>query len=569
MFFLCLLSFLLLIVIFELTGLGFKRIFNIRYKQFNLITGYLLVIIFISLFSYKIIPLIFVGILVILGIKKLDLKKDLFFLILASLYLFHFLSLAFVSHGEVVNYFHELNQKMNLTPYQAFTVYLSENLKLNITVFTINILTSLNIFIGLSTTFEVLSLLFKKKSETHIAFLLYLFFFTILNSVNYLIFPYNAYQFVYYPFAGLTIYLLGLIPLQFGLFLIRDTKTLPLLLLINFGSVYFYQDILLFQVLLNSSFLFVLIFSKETDLSYLKFYPLVTLIPLFIQFSLLKYPNIYIMIMLFIILFFIGTIIIISKDPHPNRKLFTNLYLLGLVISLLVLISLDYLEFMKRIVTLFNQITTDKKLGLLILSFYGFTLYSMLKMVNTKGKLKDFLLIYPLILLILYSNFSFIYSYFFIAGFPFIYLIIYVYIKKLVLLERVIVFLITIWVGSSIFSGIPYLHQTTQNVYYRVSNDTLMVSEYLKEHPEIKRILVCDNIKDQIKMVTSKEVIYDELLEYTVNDKIPFDALYVMEKMEEYEIDAVILDKDKLVKEDFALLSEDIISFPYYIIYRY
>ncbi|NLG81495.1 MAG: hypothetical protein GX490_03065 [Bacilli bacterium] len=84
MFFLCLLSFLLLLVIFELTGLGFKRIFNIRYKQFNLITGYLLVIIFISLFSYKIIPLIFVGILVILGIKKLDLKKDLFFLILAS-----------------------------------------------------------------------------------------------------------------------------------------------------------------------------------------------------------------------------------------------------------------------------------------------------------------------------------------------------------------------------------------------------------------------------------------------------------------------------------------------------
>lgn len=569
MFFLCLLIFVFLLLTFAASGIGFKRLLKVQINEFNLITGYLLVIIIISIFKLKILSFLLISIFVLIGCTKLNNKKNYFPLVLILLYLFHFLSLAFIDRTKVAPYFYELNKHYNLSSYQEFTVFLGDLFNLHNTVFTINILTSLNIFISLYTIFEVLSLFFKKKKEYHLACLLYLFFFTLLNSVNYLFFPYNAYQFIYYPFAGLMVYLLGIIPFQFGLFYIKDEKTLPLLLLINFASVYFYQESLLLQVLINISFLFTLIFSKETKINYLKLFPLTTLIPLFVQLSIFKYPNIYIMVMLFIILFFTGSIIIISKDLNHNKKLITNLYLLGLVISFLILISMNYREYLDQIFRFFDVLTQNRNLSFLLLTFYGFTFYSLLKIMRIKGKVRELFLIYPLIMVMLGSSIDVIPPSLILSAFPFVYLIIYAYLKKMVLLERVLVILITLWVSSYIFNNIPYLHQTAQNGYYRVSNATLLVHEYLFNNTEINNILVCDNLKNQLMMVTDKNMINDELLEYTINDKIPFDVLYIIERLEELNIDAVVIDKDKLSKTDFELLSEDIINLDYYIIYRF
>jgi len=230
---------------------------------------------------------------------------------------------------------------------------------------------------------------------------------------------------------------------------------------------------------------------------------------------------------------------------------------------------MNYREYLDQIFRFFDVLTQNRNLSFLLLTFYGFTFYSLLKIMRIKGKVRELFLIYPLIMVMLGSSIDVIPPSLILSAFPFVYLIIYAYLKKMVLLERVLVILITLWVSSYIFNNIPYLHQTAQNGYYRVSNATLLVHEYLSNNTEINNILVCDNLKNQLMMVTDKNMINDELLEYTINDKIPFDVLYIIERLEELNIDAVVIDKDKLSKTDFELLSEDIINLDYYIIYRF
>lgn len=566
---------------YDLIGKGVKRIFKINFSGMNLLIGYsfslllfYLYIVIIGRYSF----LLFLILLIPFIYKGLDKKVnyDLLIIGIIILYITHFFTLTFVSPVEAKEYLINLNRNLNLSVFQTFTLLEAKFFKLHPVLYTINIMTIINLFIILYTIFECMEVLFTKKRIRRLAFLLFLLLFTVVNSPNKNVpISQNAYLFLFHPFSGKAFYLYALIPFQFILFYKLDKKNDLLLVLINLSCMAFTSISVFMQIILNLSYVVVLILIKNRE--YLYRFVFLSLYPLLIHFIIFKdtFKGLFLFIILLAILF-----LIISWIKYNHKYKESNLSLYSVVI-LLILFSFMYIsnldfDFWKTL----TNFPHENKGKTIIVLYYGLLIYSLIKLYKDKTKITRIFFIFQIVLIFVVVNpltvfillrfkYSFINLLFLL---PSTFTIIYVFFKHTKIIEKTLIILLIISVSQTVYYPLEPINQTKLNVYYRFNKEAIDISLYLNKHKKIENIIVSENIRNEILINTKTNVLIDENDDITfvnlmINDIVPFDLFQFIETIESSHIDAIIIDKDKMVNSYLKVLSTDEKHFDYYTIY--
>src|SRR5690606_37915662 len=154
-----------------------KKIFKIKFLGMNLLIGYafsLLVFYFTSLvfISKYVIPVNIVLLLPFIyqGLKTKKDAYDFFIISIITLFIIHFFTLTFIVPEAAKSYLISINRELNLSPYQNYTLALAKFLRFHSLLFTVNIMTIINLFTILYTFYECLKYLFGNLKTRRLAF---------------------------------------------------------------------------------------------------------------------------------------------------------------------------------------------------------------------------------------------------------------------------------------------------------------------------------------------------------------------------------------------------------------
>src|SRR5690606_4837638 len=130
------------------------------------------------------------------------------------------------------------------------------------------------------------------------------------------------------------------------------------------------------------------------------------------------------------------------------------------------------------------------------------------------------------------------------------------------IIEKTLIILLIISVSQTVYYPLEPINQTKLNVYYRFNKEAIDISLYLNKHKKIENIIVSENIRNEILINTKTNVLIDENDDITfvnlmINDIVPFDLFQFIETIESSHIDAIIIDKDKMVNSYLKVLSTD------------
>jgi len=604
---------ILQIIVYESIGSVIKRFFKFESKYMNLIIGYLFSLLIFYLihiyfilnhypyafFTKTLFPIYLVMMLIFafFSIKRKNIYFDYIVIIIIIVYIYHFFTLAFILPGEATHYLsllqQNINQSIDLTVFQTYTLLHASFFQINSTIYTVNVMTFIHLFIILYTLFECCCVFFTSTKKCRYAFLFLLLLFTIVNSnIREVIIPFNAYDFIYFPFTGRAIYLYAIIPFQFTLFYRLERKNYFLLLLINLSCMGFTSISLFMQLILNLAFSLTLMIMKSYHFPLL----LVTIFPLFFHLIVYTYqPNINLIFFIVFCLLTAYTALISyqRKYPHKSVLLYASIgfliLLLGLYYYLYTHLKIGIKE--ELILPLTDRYKHEHSQFYL---FYGLSIYALLKLSRANLAFKRVLFYLPIIVVILLINpvtayFLFSnqipYTYLFFLM-PLSFSILYLMIKRTRIIEKLIILLLIVGVQQSIYEPLIPINLTNQNPYYRIDNEVLSLGEYLNQNQELKNILVEEQLVNEISVVTKninilvnyqniKDIdkkIFDEnilMIYFMINDKIPFDLLQFIELIDLYDIDAIIVDKNKTINPYLNTLSMTKKDFDYYIIYTY
>lgn len=582
MFILIIIVAIILLMIYELVGSGTKRLLKIEFNGFNLIIGYLVALLIYYLLSSSLFVFSLIALLPLIyfGFKDKRSRFDYIIIIMIMIYLSYFFSFNFIVPHEISDYLINLNHEINLTVFQHYTLNFAKVLHFHPTVYTINVVTLINLFIVLYTIYECLQIFIVNKKNSRYAFLLFLLLFTIVNTASKnIVFPQNAYYFLYHPFSGITVYLYGIIPLQFILFSRLNRKNDFLLVLINFAALAFTSLSLFMQVIFNTSY-FVLIMINKND-HYLTRFVFLAFIPLSFQLLLFNYSTNIKLIYLIVVsvLFMLSRVLLYEAKYNAKRvsQILQYLFFIIFIISTIFICFYGVELYQNKQTTYLYQNERAK-----ILLYYGLVFYSLYKLWKEKN-LRQYFGYYPLIVLVLIFNpltLSFIVEakillpdlIFFL---PLTFAIVISFFKTTQILEKALILLLIFSIGSTIYQPLTSINQKRQNVYFRIDQQVLEISNYLNQSKTINNFMTCETIADKIILNTVTANLLttdnDELLyvDYMLNDKIPFDLLMFVETIENNNIDAVIIDKDKAVNSYLEMLCKSQKSYNYFIIYQF
>ncbi len=574
------------LIVYELIGRAFKSLFKLSFSYMNLIIGYMFSLTIFYILQYFLKSFIFpiyIGILVILlfiSLKRKAVNIDYIMMGIIFIYIFYYFTLAFITRGDAYHYLTTINQNIDLTVFQTYTLYQASLFNIHSTIFTVNIMTFVHLFIILYTLYEGISILFMNVKESRYGFIVFMLLLTVVNVTTHgYIHPLNAYELVTLPFTGKALYLYALIPFQFALFYRYDKKYDKLLLLVNFSVMAFTSISLYLQLILNLGFILTFYIKKVPSPSRITQLILVTIFPLFVHLLIDNYPiDIILIYVLSTTLIFGFILMMMYINKYQQKKLGYIVFILFLIV-LCVLYLDSYKLLLDRIKQISEGLITYKPQLLL---FYGLTVYSLIKL--SKDKLKHQLLLYyfPLILVFIIISpltlyFSNIFKYLFFL-LPFSFSIVFLFIKKTRLIEKVIIILFVCMMPSTIFHPFHPIRNTDQNIYYRLPQEVIDISHYFNQDDSLRRIMATKEIKDKItvstdsiELLNDKAEMDDDLsqLQYIIHDQVPFDVVFFTEVIENYNIDAIIVDKNKSVNEHLSLFSVTKKEFTYYIIYTF
>ncbi len=603
MFLILLLATLFQLIIYEALGSVVKRLLKIELEYLNFIIGYLFslfVFYFIngyflindysySIFKDVLFPfylIIIIGV-ALLSVRRTSIKLDYLIIIITILYNIHFLSLAYIVPEETATYLSDMHQFHNPSIFQAYTLLYSSLFNLNSTVYTVNVMTFINLFIILYTIYECFCLFFNNRRKCRYAFLFFLLLFTVLNtSVAEIGLSYNAFHFLYHPYTGRAIYLYAIIPFQFALFYRLEKRYELLLLLVNLSAIAFTDISLILQLVLNVSLILTKLFTKTYRGISLQSIILLTIFPLIIHlFVSTKDSDLSLFFMIIISILLAVNMLLNYQHKYQNYRL-SSIVLIVFIFTLYVIYSYIYAYLSIRIDReLLSRFWENYRIEWrIILLFYGLSIYALIRLRNEEISIKSLLIYFPIIVFLLIANPITIYMVinqglnllYLVYLLPLSFSIVYFFINRSRILEKAIILLLILSISRTIYRPMTPIAQTDQNVYYRINQEVLDISNYLNENPDIKNIIVCNDLvstitinTDNINLLnnTDDENIY--LLEHTVNDKIPFDFINVSETISSKHIDAIIIDKNKMVNDYLKPLSISTVEFAYYVIYLF
>lgn len=640
--------------IFKLVGNSIKRLFNINFKSMNLIIGYIFCLFlfhYLNLFfvlnhypfsvvKYITLPIYItiIAILIIFFNKKNKMKIDWFIILLILMLITYFFTTAFVLIGDGSLYLSLIRQNINsnhiylenawngnfhqrlgymyqFVSYELFVGTYAYLFHLDSTIFTVNIMTFIHIFIILYTNFELCKELFNNKIKARLAFSLFLLLFIFCNACNHGIFhPMNGYNFVYNIYSGKTIFLHAIIPLQFAL-LLKGYKNYLLLLLINLTVPAFTLSALFIQLVLNISIIFIFIYLKIIkDIKSLSKLYSVTILPLFFHYCLLIFSpqfnyisfNIKLIISLLILILTAFMIIVsIFFKIKINYKLFKRCFLI--TYAILIIGSIAYLIYLlkNRLIYFdyeYNNILLlmHKKYSLKLLVFHTLSIIALFKLKKEENQnIKICLFYLPIVLFILFINpFTGYFVSLYITStktyhrlfylLPFGYAIIYVFFNKTKNFVRVIIIVVIVSLSTTtIFRDVVYLKETNNDFYYRIDKDVIKIGEYINSLDERYIILSDRNVIGQIRMISSSvELIIDEYnirhigyknfenqdlidMYLMINDKKTYNQALFIQNLEKYNIELVIIKNDKIINSYLSKLNVKKVNVGDYIIYSF
>ncbi|QVK17100.1 hypothetical protein KHQ81_09385 [Mycoplasmatota bacterium] len=618
MFFKLLIIAVLQLIVYERIGSVVKHLFKIKFKHMNLIIGYLFsLLIFYSINVYFVlrhypytlfenilfpIYIVIMFIFLMLSTRRKSIKFDYIIIILILAYIYHFLTLAFIIPGEASEYLstihQNINQAINLSAFQTYTLMYSSFLNINSTVYCVNVVTFIHLFMIMYTIYECFCVLFHSTKNCRYAFIFFLLLFTVVNSgIRDILLPQNAYQFIYYPFSGEAVYLYAIVPFQWVLFYRLDKNNFLLFFLINMTAMALTPISLFMQFLINIAFIITLLLIKAYKtpqlLATLIF---VSLFPLFFHLIIYSYhPNIKLLYYI-VFLLLIASVSLITyqkKNHHQKILLFSSIIFVVFLMFLYNYLfkKLD-LNINEEVILQIKKEYRNQRPQLLL--FYGLGLYALFKLTKEDIQIKKVLFYLPMVVLLILINPVTVYFVikhhiqftYLMCLIPLAFSITYMFIKKTRIIEKAIILLLFIGVSHTIYDSLESLRSTNQNVFYRIDNDALILSDYLNQNKEIKNILVTSDLLNEITVNTeninllltnqdlqeNNQVFIDEellLMYYTINDKVPIDVVLFADNITQYNIDAIIVDKNKMVNSYLDLLCKSKKEFSYYNIYMF
>ncbi len=608
---------LIQLMAYEAIGRSIKRFLKIDFKEMNFIIGYLFSVLIFYLinvyfvlnhYSYHFlnstlfpIYLIIMVIFILFSIRTRIAHFDYIVVLLSLVYIMYFFMYAFIIPGESTYYLSQIHNNLhieaiNLSVFQTYTLLYSQIFQINSTIYTVNVMTFINLFIILYTIYECFRLFFHSVNNSRIGFIGYLFLFTIVNTQAIRIFlPNNAFDFIYHPYLGRTVYLYALIPMQFALFYKLERKLLGVFFLINLTSMAFTSLSLYMQFFLNIAFIITLLILKAyPSLKELSTFTILTIFPLFIHFLFFSYqPSIRILYAIVFCLL-LGFINLMHYERKYNQERFIPLSLILLITSLFIIYSYIYHNIkMPMSDEIMNTFNNNQQLAPLFV-FYLLSLFALYKLYNTKAKINTTLFYLPIFVFIIIINplslyfmyqYNIQYAYFFFL-LPLSFSIVYVVIKRTTYFEKAIMAVLILSLWSTIFKPLTFIKNTNQNTYYRIDQKTLQISDYLNQQNQHMNILTSENLVDEITVNTQNVTLLFDYLDvqnienytkdenllfmyYSINDKVPFDITFISNTILTYHINAIIVDSKKLINSQLSTLCQTEKEINNYIIYTF
>lgn len=637
--------YLVLIALFLLflcysVGFSILKVFKLEYKGFELILGYLGIFGVFHLLSiipiilnlnvnyvyFGVYPILILVIIVMFIINKKSIIKSIFnldkkLLISTILLISVYFSLDFVFKGDRSFYlslirstvdsnalylFNPWTNNIGETPgymyyfvtYEAFLGTLSKLFFVDSSIFTINVITIVNLTLIIYTTAHFLKRIFPHQYTK--AAMIYLFIFIFLNSNQHrLFFSYNAFNIMKNITAGKTIYLHAMIVLDWILIQnimkckrVKDFALLGFISLIVPGLT---ASALYLQLMITVIiFIYFIYNAKESDRLYGK-YILICVTPIILNYLLILFaPDFYItnpfirsVIILFFIMILLVGLFLFTSSKHiitriqPVLKKSLIILLLGLMgITLLGTIVFGSTQIDRF--TTYNEFTGIGEMlyrfvyNLII--FYVLTLLSFIYVYQKKDEIEyRYLLIYfilfmlfifinpltfPLVALFITTIATYHRTLYII---PVEILIVYYLVHLRNKKQFLIICILIMLPGITIFRGMPFITEHQTDFYYKINKDVVYIGNQLNEGTEQPIIIGDKDIMGELPIVTNQiefkltyldirrkpiknlelQYVYDVLNEESTFDYQEFDHI-----MKKYQFTHIMLFKDNDVTDD-------------------
>ncbi|ERJ12940.1 DUF6077 domain-containing protein [Haloplasma contractile] len=629
--------------IYYTTGTSLKHILRLKYKGFNVLVGFLAIFglfhilaiiptllhLPFDLIAYRILPLVLMMAVIMTVVRFFyyrhyefeKINKWLMITTLVFLSLYYLFD--FIVFGDASFYLPLIKQNIGVehvyldggspwsgnpnleigymrafVTYELFVGSLASIFQVDSTIFSVNVMSALNLIIILTSWYSFFSHLFKKEVRGQNAYLLFLFMFICSNVTIHRVFhPLNAFNFMTNLYAGKTIYFYAVLPLFFIIINKVSKLTKGSLFIVLFALNLIVPGLtassLFMQLILSLSvFAYFLLIRQPEDITLGKFL-LSTLTPLSIHYLVMiflrtfNHVGILMKMALLITAIFISvsSYYLVLNDGHilKTKKRIIRLGFIY-IYTLIALISTGYfIYFLINHPLRWNYVGTfiqaHVRNGFNLIIFYAISILGMNYILKDDDREHQLSLIFfwlPIILVVLFLNpftgfltarliTSFSMYHRILYLFPLGYLAAYFLASKKQYKHLMIYIVLILFPGNSIFNDLRLMHHTDEHPYYRVDHDVVDVGHYFEKQDERFKIIGVTDITRGIRIIsTNVELVIDEYdlrqreynlykdedllnLFLAVNDQAPLLIDDFKSVTSEYEIDKVVVYKNSAI----------------------
>ncbi len=608
---------------FELIS-GFVTIFGIFHLLSVLFTIFHASVNYIYFITYPIL-LLFLIYMMIYQLKLIKININIFLSSLILLYIGVFFVFDFIIPGDSTFYLSLIRSVTtqshiyslepwtgNTAPigymyyfvtYELFIGSLSHLFHIDSTIFTVNVISILNLIIIFTTIYAFLLKIILDKKKVQYAFLIYLFIFIFLNSnLHAVFFSHNAFNMILLPYAGKTIYINGLIVVIFYLInrivLYRNKFDIILLGILNLVTEGITASALFLQLIVSIIIIVYLIFYKhDKENRFYGFLIIVLLTPLILNYQFILFaPDFYLKSLttkvgiesLFTLIILIGLFLYFYKKPFINikHKLLLKIFYISLILIGICSFGSGIYILIKRS----NEV--HAAIGLLpniphliylygyhLVVFYILTFLSIVVIYKKYPQYRFLFLAYIGLMFLLFLNpYNFPLVGTFITSFPTYHRIVYLLpfhfmiVLYLINLKNkkllFIVLAVIIFPFTTIFQGLRPIYIDNINFYYKIPQDvvdiglkldkpyqTIAEEEFISEIPLVtnkyKFVFTIMNIRQvEYQTYTNDELLY---LYKMINDKVVFNSHNFVELVKKYDIECIIIHQSNPINQELEI----------------
>jgi len=487
--------------------------------------------------------------------------------------------------------------------YELFIGSLAHLFRIDSTIFTIHVVTTVHLVIIFTTTYTFLHKIIHNNKMVNYAFIIYLYLFFFLNTnLHRVFFTHNAFNIVTLPYAGKTIYLNGIMIFIFYLInrivTYQNIKDILLLGLMNLILPGLSASALYLQLIITiTMIIYLFIYKHDKDNYFYGLLMLILLLPLMMNYQFILFaPDFYLSTrftigieIIFITIIFIGLFLTLYKKHMISfhHVVITKIF----YISLILISCLSFGSGIYLLLKRSNEVSAAFKLlpnigelfylyGYHLIVFYLLAIISLFHVHQKYPQYRFLFYSFIIIIILVFLNpFTYPLVGSLITSFATYHRIVYLlplhfmivlYLIDLENKKTLFLWFIAILIPlTTIFYGLNPIYKNDVNFYYKVPQDIVDIGQKLSKP---YRIMTEETILSELPMVTThyefiftvaniRQVEYDtyqndELfnLYRMINNKSVFNAHTFLYLVKKYQIECIIVYQNNPINQEIQKL---------------